>query len=174
MQWSDLLIDGFSRVPVNLVKVLDGLTREDLKWQPRPDANSIGWIAWHFIRGQDAQIADLMGEEQLWIKDGWHAKFNLPPDGSDTGFGDTPEKVAAFDPPANDIFIDYDKAVDEFTKQYILSLTPQDLDRELGGPWKPVPTVGVRLISIMQDIMIHAGECAYVRGLLQGKGWQPL
>ena len=30
---------------------------------------------------------------------------------------------------------------------------------------QPLPTVGVRLISIMDDAMIHAGQAAYVRGL---------
>ena len=48
-----------------------------------------------------------------------------------------------------------------------------DLDRELNEPrFQPLPTVGVRLISIMDDAMIHAGQAAYVRGLRQGKGWQ--
>jgi hypothetical protein len=30
----------------------------------------------------------------------------------------------------------------------------------------------VRLVSILQDAVIHAGQAAYVRGLLQGRGWQ--
>jgi len=113
-----------------------------------------------------------MGDEQLWVRDGWAKKFKRPVDGSDTGFGDTPEQVAAFNPPDNATILGYQKAVTEKTFSYIRSLSPADLDRELGGPWTPTPTVGVRLVSILQDAVIHAGQAAYIRGLLQGRGWQ--
>ena len=70
MEWHDLLIDGYGRVPGFLESVVKGLTQDDLNWQPRHDCNSIGWLIWHLTRGQDAQIAALMGGEQLWITDG--------------------------------------------------------------------------------------------------------
>ncbi len=173
MDWHDLLTDGFNRLPGFLKNVLEGLTKKDLAWQPRPDSNSIGWLVWHLIRQQDAQISALMDEEQLWIKDGWYAKFNRSSDPKDNGFGHTPEQVAAFTPPDTQITLDYLQATVERTKQYFLSLTEDDLDRELDEPWfQPLPTVGVRLISILDDSVIHAGQAAYVRGLRQGKGWQ--
>jgi len=99
MEWHDLLADGYGRVLENMERVLSGLANEDLNWQPRHDCNSIGWLAWHLTRQQDAQISSLVGEEQLWIKDGWHSKFNRAPDPRDTGFGHTPEQVAAFETP---------------------------------------------------------------------------
>lgn len=173
MDWKDLLIDGYGRVPEVLERVLNGLSEDDIKWQPHPDSNSIGWLAWHLTRQQDAQISALMGEEQLWTKDGWHAKFGRPADPEDSGFGNTPEQVAAFRPPDIETLLSYQRAVLERSKQYIQSLSDSDLDRELNEPWfKPLPTVGVRLISIMDDSMLHAGQAAYVRGLRQGKGWQ--
>ena len=75
MEWHDLMEDAYWRIIEIMERVLDGLSEEDLNWQPRPDSNSIGWLAWHLTRVQDDHIASLMGEEQLWIKDGWHAKF---------------------------------------------------------------------------------------------------
>jgi hypothetical protein len=30
----------------------------------------------------------------------------------------------------------------------------------------------VRLVSIMNDAVMHMGQAAYVRGLRRGKGWQ--
>lgn len=61
----------------------------------------------------------------------------------------------------------------ERSKQYISSLCETDLGRELDEPWfKPLPTVGVRLVSVMSDCLQHAGQVSYVRGLLKGKGWQ--
>ncbi len=50
MEWHDLLIDGYGRVPEFLQNVLKGLTQEDLNWQPRDDCNRIGWLPWHLTR----------------------------------------------------------------------------------------------------------------------------
>jgi len=173
MEWHDLLADGYGRVPEFLKSVLSGLTQDDLNWQPRPDSNSIGWLTWHLTRQQDAQIASLIGEEQLWTKDGWHSKFNRPADPEDTGFGHTPEQASAFKSPDFETLLDYQRAVLERSTRYFLTLSKTDLDRELDEPWfQPLPTVGVRLVSILEDSLLHAGQVAFIRGLRQGKGWQ--
>ena len=173
MEWHDLLSDGYGRVLDFIENVLRGLTEDDLNWQPRHDCNSIGWLAWHLTRQQDAQIASLRGEEQLWIKDGWHSKFQRPPDPEDSGFGHTPVQVSAFKSPDVQTLLDYHRAVLERSKLYFPTLSKADLDRELDEPWfQPLPTVGVRLVSILEDSLLHAGQAAYVRGLCQGKGWQ--
>ena len=80
MEWHDLLSDGYGRVLEFLGQILNGLNKDDLDWQPRQDCNSIGWLIWHLTRQQDAQIASLMGDDQLWISDEWHAKFHRPAD----------------------------------------------------------------------------------------------
>ncbi|MFC1989967.1 DinB family protein [Chloroflexota bacterium] len=173
MKWYDLLTDGYTRISQVLERALNGLSVDDLKWQPRPDANSIGWLSWHLTRVQDDHVASLMGEEQLWIKDGWHAKFNRPADPSDRGFGHTPEQVTTFEPPEAETLLAYHKVVSGRSKSFFLTLSETDLDRELDEPqYQPLPTVGVRLISVMSDNLQHAGQAAFVRGLLQGEGWQ--
>ncbi len=173
MEWHDLLTDGYGRVLEFIESVLSGLTQDDLNWQPSHDCNSIGWLTWHLTRQQDAQIASLMGEEQLWTREGWYSKFNRPPDHKDSGFGHTPEQVSAFSSPDVHTLLDYHRGVLERSKRYFLTLSKTDLDRALDEPWfQPLPTVGVRLVSILEDSLLHAGQAAYVRGLLQGKGWQ--
>lgn len=173
MECHDLLSDGYGRIEEVLEHVLDGLTQDDLDWQPRHDCNSIGWLVWHLTRQHDIQVASLMGDDQLWVRDGWHAKFDRPADPKDSGFGHTPEQVAAFKSPDTKTLLEYHRAVLERSKRYFPTLSKTDLDRELNEPYfKPLPTVGVRLISIMDDAVIHAGQAAYVRGLRQGKGWQ--
>ena len=173
MQWKDLLIDGYGRIPEFLENTLKGLSGDDLDWQPRHDCNSVGWLIWHLTRQQDAQIASLMGEEQLWVKDEWYSQFKRQPEPNDIGFGHTPEQVSAFKSPEAKILLDYSRAVVERSKHYISSLLEADLDRELDEPWfQPLPTVGVRLVSILDDSILHAGQAAYVRGLHQGRGWQ--
>ena len=172
MEWQGLIIDGYGRIWQVLEEVLDGLTQDDLNQQPRPDCNSMGWLTWHLTRVQDDHIASLMGKEQLWTSEGWHARFNRAPEPKDIGFGHSSEDVAAFQSPDVKTLLGYHRAVLERTKGYIATLSLSDLDRELNEPWyQPLPTVGVRLISIMSDSLQHAGQIAYLRGLLKGKGW---
>lgn len=90
-----MIIDGYGRVLESLESALDGLSQADLDHQPKADCNSIGWIVWHLARVQDAQIADLMGEEQVWVKGKWHPRFSRSADPEDTGFGHSSEEVAA-------------------------------------------------------------------------------
>jgi len=172
MTGNNLLTDGYGRIVQMLERVLNGLSQDDLNEQPRPDCNSIGWLAWHLTRVQDDHIAGLMGEEQLWISEGWHAKFNRAPERKDIGFGHTSEQVAAFKSPDVETFLGYHHAVLERSQRYISSLSSSDFDRELNEPrFQPLPTVGVRLVSVLGDSLQHVGQAAYVRGLLKGKGW---
>ena len=172
MEWRDLILDGYGRVLEELELALDGLTEADLDEQPNPDCNSMGWLAWHLTRVQDEHVADLMGEKQLWTKDNWHARFNRPADPKDIGWGHTSEQVASFRSPGVEVMLGYHRAVLERTKDYITGLSAAELDRELDEPWfQPLPTVGVRLVSVMSDNLQHVGQIAYVRGLLKGKGW---
>ncbi|MCJ7582461.1 MAG: DinB family protein [Candidatus Aminicenantes bacterium] len=173
MDWHDLMADGFNRVPEFLENVLRGLTQAELNWMPRKDSNSIGWLVWHLTRQQDAQITSLIGDEEVWIKDKWYARFNRDANLKDIGFGHTPEQVAAFQSPDIPTLLGYLRATVERTTQFLRTLTENDLDRELDEPqYHPLPTVGVRLISILDDSVLHAGQAAYIRGMIQGKGWQ--
>ena len=56
------------------------------------------------------------------------------------------------------------------THGYLATLTAGDLDRIVDERWDPPVTLGVRLVSIVDDDIQHAGQAAYVRGLL-GAGW---
>jgi len=79
VEWQQLITDCYERMSQVLEKTLDGLTQEDLNQQPHPDCNSMGWITWHMSRVLDRWlISDLIGEEQLWVSDGWHSRFKRP------------------------------------------------------------------------------------------------
>ncbi len=173
MNHQDVLIDGYSRIPHFLKHVLAGIPQDKLDWQSHPDANSMGWLAWHLVRQHDVQIATLMGEEQLWISESFHSRFNRPVDPRDRGFGDTPEDVAAFKSPETAVFLEYAEAVVARTLAYIRRLSEEDLDQELNEPqYQPLPTLGVRLVSILEDSQLHLGQAAYIRGIIEGYGWQ--
>jgi len=170
VEWRELIIDGYDRLPDLMKGVLGGLSIADLDWQPHRDCNSLGWTVWHLARVQDHQVAGLTGSEQLWTTDGWYKKFKRAPDPEDTGYGHTPEEVRAFKSPSARIQLEYLWAVVERAKQYVASLNPSDLDRELDEPWQqPRPTAGVRIVSVLADGHQHAGEASYIRGLLKAK-----
>ena len=132
MEWRELMVDGYDRLPDLMKEVLAGLRMADLDRQPHRDCNSLGWTAWHLTRVQDSQIAELMVEAQLWIKDGWCKKFERPADPDDTGYGHSVAQVRAFRSPSIRIQLEYLRAVVERTKTYLASHTPAELDRELG------------------------------------------
>ncbi len=166
MEWKSLLLDGYQRIPQKLGEILADLEPEDLDWQPAPGSNSIGWTVWHLARVQDSQIADLMGEEQVYIKEKWYSRFGRPAHRRDTGFGDSPQKVAEFHSPEREVFLEYVKATTNQSLRYMNSISAAELDRVLDEPWfTPRPTVGVRLVSILADGHQHTGEVSYIAGL---------
>jgi hypothetical protein len=111
-----------------------------------------------------------MGQPSLWVRDGWHARFGRPPDPEDSGYRHTAAQVRAFRSPSAKVQLDYLRATVERTKQYLGALPAAELDRALDEPWyQPLPTVGVRLVSILTDCHVHAGEASYIRGLLKAR-----
>jgi hypothetical protein len=173
MRWQTLIMDQFNRIEEELGFVLQGLTLEDLNRQPAPDCNSIGWCAWHLTRSHDRNMSEMMGEEQLWIKDKWYLKFNRAADPGETGVGHTTEQAAAFFCPGCDLIKEYHRAIVERISGYVEGrLTESELERVYTSPTlKNTRAVEGRLIGVIQQGFLHVGQAGYVRGMLQGKGW---
>ena len=172
MELKQFVLDIYARRYQELEQAVTGLTPEQLKYQPKPESNSIGWLIWHATRNQDRMNADLFGEDQLWVSAKWHVKFNRLPDQKDTGFGHTPAQVAAFRPPDAQTLLDYARAVYERTRLYVTTrLTEADLQREIRNPTLgTTDTVEERILTTINDFQ-HIGQAGYVRGMLKGKGW---
>ena len=172
MNYKEILIAGFDRITGTMERTLNGLTVEDLNWQPKPDSNSIGWLTWHLTRWQDVQVSSSLGKEQVWIRERWYAKFGRPADAKDHGAGHTPEDLAKFKSPDAATLLGYNRAVLAQVKDYLNAVSSRSLDKVVKGfPFQPPPTVGMSLIGLWSDGMQHAGQAAYVRGLRQGIGW---
>ena len=172
MEIQQMLSDGYAGVLRTLDYTLAGLTVDDLDWQPKPDCNSIGWVVWHLTRLQDKTVSDFTGEAQLWIKEGWHKKFNRPADAKDTGGRMKPEELPTFKSPPVDVLMGYFKAVLARSQKYFATLKPADLDKIVEGtPFPKPPTRGGLLLIIMGDGLQHAGQASYIRGMRQGFGW---
>jgi hypothetical protein len=115
---------------------------------------------------QDHHVAELLDADQIWAADGWAARFGLEPDPSNTGYGHDADEVAAVRPESPDALLEYLDAVDARTRRMLEAITPDDLDRIVDRRWTPPVTLGVRLVSVADDCLQHAGQAAYVRGLL--------
>jgi hypothetical protein len=168
MDQRDLLIEGFDRLPQRVRSAVDGLTPELLCWRPAPEANSSGWLVWHLARIQDDHVAEVLDAEQEWTSGGWAPHFGLPTDAMDTGYGHAAADVARVQPTGPDVLVAYYEAVAGRTRKLLDSVTADALDRIVDKRWDPPVTLGVRLVSVLADDLQHAGQAAYVRGLLPG------
>jgi hypothetical protein len=165
MRVNELLTEGFGRLPDLVRGAVEGLTADQLHWAPRPGANSIGWLVWHLTRVQDNHVTEILGGDEVWTSQPWPARFGLAPDPGNTGYGHTPEQVAEVRPDGPDALIGY-YAVRARTSELLDTVEPAGLDRIVDRRWDPPVTLGVRLISVISDDLQHAGQAAYLRGLL--------
>jgi uncharacterized damage-inducible protein DinB len=163
---ANLLTDAFGRIRDAVHRAVDGLSPEELAFRVDPDANSIAWLTWHLTRVQDDHLADAAGTTQVWTSRGWAERFGLPFDVSDTGYGHAPDQVAAVRVESAELLTGYHDAVYQQTVAYVGSLTDDDLTRIVDRSWDPPVTLGVRLVSVIDDDAQHAGQAAYIRGLL--------
>ncbi|GII25685.1 mycothiol transferase [Planosporangium mesophilum] len=166
MNVNDVLIETFDRIPEHVRSAVEGLTPEQLGWSPAPGTNSIGWLVWHLTRVQDHHVAELLGRDQVWAEGEWAARFGLGADPSNTGYGHSPGQVEQVRPDGPEVLVEYYDAVHARTRDFLRGLKSDDLDRVVDKRWDPPVTLGVRLVSIADDDIQHAGQAAYVRGLL--------
>lgn len=185
MDFKQLLKAGLENAKRATDKALDGLTQDELKWQPKPDANSIGLILFHMARFEDSFVQRLIqGKPELWESGNWCIKMGKAK--TDSGAHYKPEEVASFCVPTLKDMNDYAAGVRKNTLAFIDTLTPEKLDEKLklpafgpppgqqgkapSPPHRPPfePTVGIMTMMTVTHIAEHAGEISYIRGLIRG------
>jgi DinB family protein len=166
MDVASVYLDLYARIPPLARRAVEGVALEGLTRPPRPGTNTIAWLVWHLARVQDDHVSELLEADQIWVTGNWGPRFGLDSDPSNTGYGHSPEEVASVRPERPEVLLAYLDAVDARTRPMLEELTPADLDRIVDRRWDPPVTLGVRLVSIADDALQHAGQAAYVRGLL--------
>lgn len=166
MQPKELIIDAFTRIKEVVESTVSDLNEQQLAFRPNKTGNSIAWLVWHLTRVQDSHIAELLDAEQVWSVDGWAEKFDLPFDHTATGYGQSSVDVAQVLASA-ELLSGYHEAVYAKTAAYLEALEHDDYAKIVDENWNPPVTLGARLISVISDDLQHAGQAAYVRGLLK-------
>jgi uncharacterized damage-inducible protein DinB len=161
----EILADGFDRVHEVARAAVDGLTDDELTARLDKDANTVAWLVWHLARVQDDHIAEVAELEQVWTAGGWHQRFGLRFDPRAIGYGQSSADVAQVRP-SSDLLLGYLDAVTDQTKRFVEQLTEDDLARVVDARWDPPVTLAVRLVSVISDDLQHAGQAAFVRGVL--------
>lgn len=168
-----MVLDALGRVRDMVRDSLKDLSPEELLAPPKPH---IAWLTWHLARVQDANFSGLLNRPQLWVADGWHARFGMLPDPKDYGSGhrQTEAQVDAFTVTDKNLLLDYLHAVFAQTKAYLATVSNSDLNRVLDEPqYQPLPTLSIRLASVINCNTRHAGQIEYLRGLVKYGGWFP-
>ena len=172
MGQTDVLLDAFTRVYESLHRTMADLSETELIGEPHPP---IGWLAWRLSRVMDNNVSRLSGVEQLWIGNGWAARFGMPPEPADFGRGasHTRAQVRAFRATA-ELLLAYHDAAYERMKTYLVQLTAEELARQLDEPqYQPLPTVAVRLVSVLENAMTNEGQISYLKAYHRLGGWFP-
>src|SRR5579859_1118822 len=145
---AELLTDAFGRVRETVHEAVDGLSDAQLAARLDADANSIAWLCWHLTRVQDDHVAGAFGVDQVWPQ--FAGRFGLPFELADIGYGQTPAQVAEVRV-AGELLTDYYDAVHAQTIDLVSGSTDADLSRVVDEGWDPPVTMGVRLVSVIND-----------------------
>ena len=165
MSVASLLVDGFGRIREVVHEVLDGLDDADLEYRLDSQANSVCWLLWHLTRVQDDHIAGVSGLEQVWFS-GWEEQFGLPLDPADIGYGHDSDQVGLVRAP-RDLLAGYHDETFDQTVAFVSGLTEADMTKVVDRRWDPPVTMVVRLVSVLADDLQHAGQAAYVKGMIE-------
>jgi hypothetical protein len=172
MTSAELLTDAFGRIRETVENALDAMSPAQLAHQVDAVANPVGWLIWHLTRIQDDHIAGAFGVKQVWETGAWAARLGLPEDTLDTGYGHAPTRVAAIAKAVSAApgrLLEYHDATYEQTLKHVSDLADKELSRVIDNSWTPPVTLGVRLVSVLNDDMQHAGQAVYARGILLRK-----
>ena len=168
MEINDFILKFLERLKTLLTNAVSDLEPDELKWQPGPQANPIGFILWHQIRAEDLYFhAVFQQKPQVFEQEKRHQKMNISGDPNDTGRGYTAEQVAAFPVPELEALLQYGKAVRTDTIEYIKNMKPDEFSRIIDHPRVGQITVYALIIGLLGEICQHIGQIAYLRGLVR-------
>jgi hypothetical protein len=166
MQGNEILADWITDLARDVREQIQGLSPDELIWQPDVEANSIGVTVWHFSRWLDMiavrALENRPAEEEQWFTRGWAENTCYDPRGMGyaglgvlTGY--TQAEVAAIPPLSANDLLSYLDQVCEALRSLLLAMPPDALHQVLPGlGGKRTPYQWVK--PILQGCFGHLGE----------------
>jgi hypothetical protein len=157
-----------------VLKVVDGLSDEQLAWRPAPRAHSMGWTLWHIARCADKFAAQAGGAEEIWVREGLAAKWRLAEvllgsNGVGTGVDD--DTAATLRPPSKDLLLDYTRRSFVALDAVVERFDADAVAREQTTFFFDEPAaIGRAFVTSIAHDNRHLGELEYVKGLLGFRG----
>jgi len=170
MEVKDFALEALNEAQTALTQAVDGLSQDELMWQPQPGANHIAFILWHILRVEDWFFQFMFQRTpQVWESERWHEKLNLPDDPRITGFDYTAEQVDSFPSVQLRDLLAYGEAVRARTLDYVRNLDPARFDEIVKSRIFGDVSIGNLISLLLCEIDQHVGQIAYVRGLVKGE-----
>ncbi len=173
MLLAEFVIKVLDDIHEEVDNAINGMNMEQLLHRPEAEANGMAWLAWHVARTQDQRASHLQDLPQLWVADGWHARFGLDADPKNTGRGHNDEQVAAVRPESPEVLRDYCTAAYRRARAYVESLPPGAEDGTTTGPDGLGGPLSNILFRMVHGGIAHSAQLAYVRGLIEHRHWFP-
>jgi hypothetical protein len=157
----------------------EGLSEEQLHWQPETNPNHITFALWHAYRSEDEIIHGVLAHRpSLFTREGWASRLPVDEPGEPPfGTGLTREQIARVRLPLPEILA-YAEAVGKAIQDYADGLSDEE-----GREMIPLPfftAVYPMLDSVSRAEVLsffcightaeHLGEVQYIKGLLGMKG----
>lgn len=149
---------------------IEGVSAEQLHWQPTGTALPLAASYAHTVLGEDMFINGKVRGQAPLAATNWAAKTGLsemPPPPDQGAWGDWARRVRV-DLPA---FREYAKAVYESTDGWLAGLSPVDLDRIVESGFAGPQSVGWICNMMAIHSANHTGEMAAIKGTQGLKGY---
>lgn len=159
--------------------LIEGLSAEQMHWQPEGHDTSIAFAIWHAYRAADELVAGMVsGRPSVFASDGWSDRLHAEKTGvTPFGNGATREQIGALRFDAAHL-LTYAKAVGASINSYLDSLSDADAAAEVSLPFFTAVYPTIDVMSRLETIAFfaightseHLGEVQYIKGLLGLKG----
>lgn len=164
---------GFPRL------LVEGLSPQQLRWQPDSHDTSIIFALWHAYRAGDELVSGIvMGQPSVFASQRWAARLPVDKTGA-TPFGNglTRDGIAAIDLDVNEV-VAYARAVGDSQLAYLDQLSDEEAAAEVRLPFFTGVYEGVDVMSKVECIAFfsighvseHLGEVQMLKGMLGLKG----
>jgi hypothetical protein len=151
--------------------VTKDLTQEQADWQPPGCANPIGATYWHLLSSCD-EIVHRWGQGQppLLERDGWRDRaLTVDPPEPEHG-GDWYGWMCAMRI-ALPVVHEYAQAVSSAIREWIASLTPEELNRTIQTPLGELSLGQIMSTFVLWHVNAHCGEIAALKGCQGARGY---